>query len=75
MRDKFLIGALFSPNMNMNEEEDIIDALDNTSRLGDIVLRTKGSGNPNPIMPNYFMCANYTAILHMKPNGHLSVES
>lgn len=75
MRDKFLLGALFSPNMQNLEDEDIIDAIDNTSRLGDIVLRTKGGGNPNPVMPNYFMCCNYTAILHMKSNGHLSVES
>lgn len=75
MRDKFLIASLFSPNMQNIDDEDIIDAIDNTTRLGDIVLRTKGGGRPDPVMPNYFMATNFTAILHMKSNGHLSVES
>lgn len=75
MHDKFMIGALFSPNMNDLMDDDVIDAINNTTRLGDIVLRTKGVGMPEPIMPNYFMATNFTAILHIKGHGHLSVES
>ena len=75
MRDKFMIGALFSPNMNDMMDDDVIDSINNTTRLGDIVLRTKGAGLPEPVMPNYFMATNFTAILHLKANGALSVES
>lgn len=74
MRDKFIIGALFSPNMN-DFDDDVIDSINNTTRLGDIVLRTKGTGLPDPVQPNYFMAANYTAILDIRSNGSLLVES
>ena len=70
-----MIGALFSPNMNDMMDDDVIDSINNTTRLGDIVLRTKGTGLPEPVMPNYFMATNFTAILTIRANGTLSVES
>jgi len=60
--------------MNEEMDDDVIDAVNN-AKSGEIVLRTKGFGLPTAVMPNYFMCVNFSAILSIKGNGTLSVES
>lgn len=73
--DKFLLTAPFSTGFTQSDVEDVtIDAIDNSSLTGQVVIKVR-TGGAVPHIKDYFSTISYTVVLNVRGDNVIDIVS